>query len=109
MTDYRIVWDNGATERQGPSTWDASTGRIYRDGEVVQVSEVITKNAGVEVWGKTAGGYVALIYNSQVRAELVTPEPEPTDDEIILDVDVTANVNGVAYTGSMMGLRLTKA
>jgi GH25 family lysozyme M1 (1,4-beta-N-acetylmuramidase) len=76
MADYQIVWDNGANERKGPSTWDAPTGKIYAQGEIIKVAEVIVKTIGVEVWGKLGEGrYVALVYNGQERAKPVLPPP----------------------------------
>lgn len=80
MTDYKIVWPNGAQERTGPAISAASVpGAIHPLNQIVQITQIQVNIIGVAEWGQlTNGNWIATIYNSQPRAvAVITPPPPP--------------------------------
>jgi hypothetical protein len=97
--EYKIVWEKGANERKGPSTWDATTGRVYIKGEFIKIAEVIVKVPDYEVWGKLENGYyIALVYAGSVRAEkVVIPQPNEPLHTILVYPDGSLTIDGKPY------------
>lgn len=80
MQQWKIIWAEGARLRTGPAiTYGAAplADNILDFGQVVNVVDYKINVAGVDEWAKHENGYwFAAVYNSQPRAENVTPDPE---------------------------------
>jgi hypothetical protein len=107
-----IAWSDGCRERSRNSIFGTPYeilpfgGVYYSDVDVVADADDPTSPD--KKWIQLQSGrFIATRYPSTtgiVRA-LVEPVPASTD-EITVDVDVTATVNGKVYVGSMAGLQL---
>ena len=111
MDKWKVTWLQGCNTRPEPNvnnTYIATLPTGYEfDSSIYFVPA--GKTPEQERWAQLASGHwVALVYSSQPRCALVTPAPtpEPAEDEITVDVEVTATINGKVYTGTMAGLKL---
>ena len=111
MDKWKVTWLQGCNTRPEPNvnnTYIATLPTGYEfDSSIYFVPA--GKTPEQERWAQLESGHwVALVYSSQPRCALVTPAPtpEPTEDEITVDVEVTATINGKVYTGTMAGLKL---
>ncbi len=98
MATYKIISDIGYTlnERAFASISAPLTGTTYRLGDLVEISRIQTNAPGAE-WGNTPTGWIATMWNSRERVELVTISPPTT-----IKVPFTLTVSGfVPFTGEL--------
>jgi hypothetical protein len=103
---WRATWGAGCNKRIAPNVSNTPIGMIPTGAEFEALDYFIPPGIPEtqERWGKLVdGSWVALIYSSQPRAELVAPPPEPADEiTVSVEADITATVNGKAYHGVVM-------
>jgi lysozyme len=105
MTQYKLLF--ATNERTSPSAASTLnlTGMVYPAGTIV---DVISKTADsvFEQWGQLNNGrWVALIYNGNVRAELVPvtpPAPVPAGEIRLKEFTLTIVIDGREYRKTMV-------
>ena len=103
MDRWKATWDAGLNKRPGANTNNTPVGVIPDNTEFNVVIYFIPtgKTAAQEYWGRLEDeSWVALVYNSQVRAErvTVTPTPTPTPTPVLpvkpLNVTISFAIDG---------------
>lgn len=99
---WKVTWDAGANRRPAPNVNNASVPPPLADNaefDVVGYFIPPGKTEAQEYWGELPdGNWVALTYNSQVRAVRVVEEQPPgVPNEIPVTVTIGANIGSAVY------------